>query len=402
MKKMKNKLTYKIAIILLVTLLVFSCKENAHSNNESNSSEKEHVEKKSHQKVVEAMLSARQFEVMQMKIDTISERTMENYIEANGELDVPPQNEAVITSMVGANIVSIEVIEGDKVSKNQVVAYLAHPNIIQKQTDYLSAFSRSQFLKKDFERQKKLYEAGVGSGLNFQKSESEYLASKGMERGLEAQLKQFNINAASVRNGVIYQKVALKSPIEGFVQRVGIKTGQYVEPQTNLFEVVNTHHVHADLMVFEKDVDKVKKGQVVSFIIQSSPNKKFAAEIYSVSKTFEKNPKAVHVHAEIENKEGNLIPGMYIQGKIATSEMKTLALPESAIGEDDGKFYAFKAEMEGEDWSFKPIEVKIGVKDNNWVSVVFLTAMPPNIKYAFNNGYYLMAEAKKGDAEHSH
>ena len=76
-------------------------------------------------------------------------------------------------------------------------------------------------------------------------------------------------------------------------------------------------------MVFEKDVHKVKKGQKVSFTIQSAPDTELTAEIYSVSKTFEDNPKAVHVHAEIENKKGNLIPGMYIQGKIQVESVLT-------------------------------------------------------------------------------
>ena len=41
-----------------------------------------------------------------------------------------------------------------------------------------------------------------------------------------------------------------------------------------------------------------------------------------LAKTFEDNPKAVHVHAEIENKKGNLIPGMYIQGKNSSREQQ--------------------------------------------------------------------------------
>ena len=32
----------------------------------------------------------------------------------NGTLEVPPQNEAAITSVIGANVTSIKVIEGDK------------------------------------------------------------------------------------------------------------------------------------------------------------------------------------------------------------------------------------------------------------------------------------------------
>ena len=395
---MKN-LSYKFLTIILLSIIMTSC---------SNSDKKKAVNtnfeelKDDHNESEEAILTQKQFEALKMQIDTIALRNMSSYVEANGSLEVPPQNEAAITSVVGANVVSINVIEGDKVNKGQVVAYLSHPNIIKMQTDYLNAYSNSNYLMKIYERQQKLYNAGVGSGANFQKAEAEYEASKANVNGSEAQLRLLNINAASVRNGKIAQSISLRSPIEGFVQKVEVKTGQYVEPQTELFEIVNTHHVHADLMVFEKDVYKVKKGQKVIFKVQSIRDEELTAEIYSVSKTFEDNPKAVHVHAEIENKKGNLIPGMYIKGKIQFENSKTKALPESAIIKEGDRFYVFSAERENEDWSFKPIEVLLGTKDGNWVSVQFPDELEKNTRFAYNNAYYLIAEMKKGEAEHEH
>ena len=401
---MKNT-RYIILALLTVSFLLIACGKKENQKNEEAHLLSENIKsetKEVHSDEEEVLLSQTQFETLKMKIDTIALRNLVGYVEANGTLEVPPQNEAAITSVVGANVVSINVIEGDKVNKDQVVAYLSHPNIIQMQTDYLNAFSNSNFLKKNFERQQKLYDAGVGSGANFQKAEAEYDASKAMVNGLEAQLKLLNINTSSVRNGTIAQSISLRSPIEGYVQKVEVKTGQYVEPQTELFEIVNTHHVHADLMVFEKDVYKVKKGQKVTFNVQTMQDEELIAEIYSVSKTFEDNPKAVHVHAEIENKKGILIPGMYIQGKIQTENTKTMALPESAIVKEGDKFFVFSAEKENDGWSFKPLEVLLGAKDGNLVAVSFLEHISSNTKFAYNNAYYLIAEMKKDETEHEH
>ena len=407
---MKNLKTYKWIGLLLIVITMTACgdtknetskKGDEHSESESKHSDGEHNEE-NHAEGEEVMLTTRQFEALQMSIDTLQTRSISGYVEANGQLEVPPQNQATITTVVGANVVSIEVIEGDEVKKGQVVAYISHPNIIEKQTMYLNAYSNSQFLKKSFDRQKTLYDAGVGSGANFQSAEAEYKASLAMANGLEAQLKQLNINASGVRNATIYQRVALRSPIEGFVQKVEIKTGQYVEPQKDLMDIVNTHHVHADLMVFEKDVYKIEKGQKVTFNVQSIPGKQLTAEIYSISKTFEETPKALHVHAEIENKAGNLIPGMYIQGRIQTDNATTTAFPEGAISIEGEKAFVFKAMKEGSDWSFVPVEIVTGAKDGDWVAVSFLEPNKKKEQYAMNNAYYLMAEMKKGEAEHSH
>jgi len=355
-----------------------------------------------HGKAEKVMLTAHQFETLNMKIDTLSHRSMGGYVEANGQLEVPPQNEAAITSVVGSNVVSIQVIEGDKVQKRQIVAYLSHPNIIQMQTDYLNAHSNNNYLKKDYERQKKLYDADVGSGMSYQKAEAEYDASKLLLKGMEAQLKLLQLDPTGIRKGTIYQKVALRSPIEGHVQKVKVKTGQYVAPETELFEIVNTHHVHADLMVFEKDVNKVKEGQTVRFQIQSLSDQEFIAKIYSVGKTFEDSPKAIHIHADIENKKGNLIPGMYIHGKIMVDNTKMQALPESAIVKDGEKFFVFSVEKEKEDWSFKPVEVFKGIEDDSWISLTFPGKIPSGTQFAQNNAYYLLAEMKKREAGHSH
>lgn len=396
------KKIYKISAIAFLVFSVLSCKNTTESEHGHDNEAVSEVKEEEHAHEEEVLLTQQQYEALQMEVGVLKERSMSGYVEANGQLEVPPQNEAAITSVMGATIASIEVIEGDKVEKGQVVAYLSHPTIIQLQTDYLDAFTQRNLAESNYLRQQKLYEAGVGSGMNFQKAEATFKATKARSVGLESQLKLLHINANGVRNGTIYQRVALQSPIEGYVQKVHIKMGQYVAPQTELIEIVDTHHVHADLMVFEKDVHKVKEGQIVRFKLQTSPNEELTAKIISVGKTFEAAPKAVHVHAEIENKSEELIPGMYIQGKIEIDANKVTAAPTSAITKEGGRFFIFSAEKKGKGWSFKPIEVRKTSEDGEWSAISFLKPIDSKTEFARNNAYYLQAELKKGEAEHSH
>src|SRR3546814_13562065 len=71
------------------------------------------------------------------------------------------------------------------------------------------------------------------------------------------------------------------------------------------------------------------------------PEKVLTATIYAVGKTFEEDPKAVHVHAEIENGKGDLISGIYVQGRIITDEAETLAIPEGGVVTEGGSSYIF-------------------------------------------------------------
>lgn len=350
----------------------------------------------------EVMLSADQFSALDMKIDTLTSRMMGGFVEANGHLEVPPQSEATVTPVIGGNVSSIKVIEGDEVKKGSVLAYLSHPDIIRVQTDYINTANRLEFLEKDFARQKKLYEEGVGSGETFQKAQAELESAKGHLKGMEAQLRQLNINPKSIVDGNIRQQIPVLSPIDGAVQKVNVKTGQFVQAQSNMFEIINTHHVHADLMVFEKDVAKVEKGQKVYFNISSQAGKEWEASILSIGKNFEQDPKALHVHAEIKDRTDNMVPGMYVRGRIAVEEMRTRAFPEAAIAKNADKSFVFTAEREGEAWSFKPVEVITGAKDNDWTEVKFLNEIPDDTKFAYNNAYYLMAEMNKGEGGGHH
>jgi cobalt-zinc-cadmium efflux system membrane fusion protein len=321
-------------------------------------------------------------------------------------LEVPPQNEAAVTAIIAANVTSIKVIEGDKVSKGQVLAYLSHPDLIKLQTDYFNSWNQLQYLEKEYQRQKKLYEEKVGSGKEYQKIQSDYQSMKGNVNGYEAQLKMMGLGQEKIKQGEIYEQIPVPSPISGHIRLVEVKTGQYVQPQTEMFEIVNINHIHADLMVFEKDMHKVKEGQKVRFSIESLPDKELEATIYAVGKSFEQDPKAIHLHAEIENKEGLLIPGMYVRGRIMTEIIQSYALPEAAVVREGEKYFIFTAKKENDngetEWAFEPVEVIAGAIDEGWIEVKLLKPLENSVTVAWNNAYYLLAEMKKGEAEHNH
>lgn len=398
-----------IRILSLFTAIVLmtACGENQdHSEGDGHGHEEEAGPSEHEGEGENVHLSAAQFEALGMMVDTLSLRNLSSVVQANGQLEVPPQNEATVTAMIGANVSSIKVIEGEEVKKGQVLAYLTHPNLTRLQGDYLEAWNNLQFLEKNFQRQKRLYEEEVGSGKAFQQTQADYLSTKGMVKSYESQLRQFGMNPVRIQEGNFYDQVPVVSPIDGSIVKVEVKIGQYVQPEKNLIEIINTHHIHADLMVFEKDVSKVKEGQRVRFVVETLPGKELFAEIYSVGKKFEQDPKAVHVHAEIENKTGRLIPGMYVKGEILTDSSETYALPEVAITREGNKHLAFIAEkeMEGEqeNWMFIPIEVSTATSNNGWVTVKFLQEIPDGALFAMNNAYYLIAEMNKSEAGHSH
>lgn len=405
---MKKQIIYIVAIAFMATFFAGCGNKSAEVDEQG---QDEHAQEEGgHQEEAEegeVHLSQLKFNSLGIKVDEIPTRPLSGVVEANGQLEVPPQHEATVTAILGANVTSIKVIEGDKVKKGQTLATLAHPGLSQLQMNYVRAYSQMQFLEKEYDRQKKLYEEKVGSGKTFQQTQADYLSMKGEVKGYESQLRQLSLNIEKVQRGDIYQNVPVVSPIDGYIEKVEVQIGQYVDPQKGMFMIVNNDHIHADLMVFEKDIYKVKKGQTISFTVESVPGVTLKAKIYSVGKQFEQNPKAVHVHAEIDKKEDSLIPGMYINGRIHAGEKPVLALPESAIIEEDGKPYIFIAnaphqEDDEIEWGFKAVEIRTGLVDEGWVEIKLLEPLPEGTKVAWNNAYYLISEMNKSQTSHGH
>lgn len=389
-RRLINLGTLIIAGFILISLA--SCNQQTTQETENELEEVEESEG-----MMPVSLTNMQVAALSIRVDTMPKYSFQDMVMVNGYLNVPPQNKASVTAIIGANVASINVFEGDKVRKGQVLAYLQHPNLLDIQTEYINAQNQLVFMEKEYQRQKKLYEENVSSGKIYQKTQSDYYILKGDALNLEAKLKLLYLDPEEISNGKIYEKVPILSPIEGYVEKVRIRTGQYVEPKMSMFEVVNNDRIHADLMVFEKDVYKVKNRQKVVFTVESIPDQIMNATIFAVGKTFEQNPKSVHVHANIENKRGMLIPGMYITGRIATNNKLTNALPEEGIVNEGGKSYLFTAEKQDAGWLFTPVEVIAGHNEDGWVEVKLLQSLEEGTKIAHNGAYYILSEMKKNE-----
>lgn len=381
-----------LAVILMTSLA--ACSSQPESNAENNKAE---TETKASGEMTPVLLTRQQFKTLDIEADTMGKRDFHGVVEANGHLQVSPQNMASVTAIVGANVSSIKVFLGDKVKKGQVLATLSHPKLLQLQTDFLNDWNRMEYVSKEFQRQKKLYKAQVGSGKDFQKVSADYFTLKGDLKNLESQLRLLHLDPEKIKQGYLYNKVPVVSPIDGYVDKIDVNMGQYVEPQKTMFKVINNDRIHADLLIFEKDVYKVKIGQKVHFSVASHPDEMLTATIFAVGKSFEQNPKAVHVHASFKNRGNGLIPGMYITGRISTENDYSHALPEAAVVKEGGKHYIFSVQKEKEGIRFTPVEVVIGQTEDGWDEIKLLSPLKPGTLFARNGAYYLISEMKKSE-----
>lgn len=433
---MKTNIKFIIGIIT-IAVLMSACGSSSPKEKDEHGEHEEAGhgghEEEGHGEEGIVSLTEQQMDAIGLKMVQIEKRTLNIAVSASGSLEMAPQDKADVSPIIGGIVKSINVFEGDKVRKGQVLASLEHPDFIQLQQDYINTVNSLAYLEKEYERQKKLYEEKVGSGKDFQKTSADYFNSKSNAEALKAKLNMIGINSTEVAKGKIFPLVNLTAPINGIVSLVETNVGSYIEPLTKVFEIVNNEKVHADLMVFEKDMDKIKVGQKIYFSTTGVPGKELEAKIFAISPAFEQNPKAIHVHANIVTKNAKLLSGMYIKGKIIADDIETDVLPEHAIVTEEGKTYIF-VKKEGEEHDhghekeeqssdehahesennehhegheegklgFEMVEVITGATSNGYTEIKLLKSLPKNAQIAGNGAYYILAEMGKGETEHSH
>ncbi|QQX78068.1 MULTISPECIES: efflux RND transporter periplasmic adaptor subunit [Aequorivita] len=400
----------KIFSSIMAILLLMACNnkpdsESGHSDEQTAElSDGEETGHKEEEGVVE--ITQAQAETVGLEMKPLEQKNLGNTIKVTGQLELFPQDRANISPFVGGNVRSINVIEGDKVNRGQVLAYLEHPDIITMQQEFQEKNDELVFLEQDFERKKILYEKGVSSGKEFQLAQSKFRSTMSSVNGLRSKLKLLGINTGKVLEGQIYSAVPITSPISGFVDEVMVSLGDYVAPQTKMFTVSDNTEIHADFKVYEKDIHKVKEGQEIYFTVASKPDELLKAKIHAIGKTFETDPKALHVHADVHNEDKELLPGMYVEGRIAQDEKMVYAVPEEAIIKDGEQSFIFILDEDGEKeknkMKFKMIPISTGITDLGFVEINLPADMPKEAKVVTKGAYTLSSEMVKGELEHDH
>lgn len=401
---MKNK-AIALTIFLALTLVFTSCnnkqKEEGHNEESATSEKMGHEEEEG---VVE--ITNQQAETIGLEMKPLKKKSLGNTIKVTGQLELFPQDRANISPFMGGNVRSINVIEGDKVNKGQVLAYLEHPDIITIQQEYQEKNNELVFLKQDFERKQTLYDKGVSSGREFQMAQSRFRSTTSSVNGLRSKLRLLGIDTDKVLEGHIYSAVPITTPISGYVDEVMVSLGDYVAPQTKMFTVSDNSEIHVDFKVYEKDIRKVKEGQEIYFTVAAKPDELIKAKIHAIGKTFETDPKALHVHADVHNEDKALLPGMYVEGRIVQDEKMAFAVPEDAIIKDGERSFIFildvDSEKEDNKMKFKMIPVNIGITDLGFVEVNLPSEISIDVKVVTKGAYTLSSEMVKGELEHGH
>lgn len=414
-KNSNMKLRYNIIALAFVSLFAVSCgkKEAAAEEKAPEQTEQtEHTHEEGPQTI--ASLTEEQMKSVGVTLGTVEMKELTSTIKANGLLSVPNSNKATITSLYGGIIKTINIQVGSIVKKGQVIATIANPEYIQLQEDYLTTNSRITYAEQEFRRQRELFDNDAGAKKNLQSADAELKTLRTKRASLLKHLQMMGINPGNVNNGNMRSGLVITAPISGTISSITAQIGSYVDISSPVATVIDNGSIHLDLQVFEKDLPKMRVGQIVHFKLTNNPETEYDAKIYSIGSSFENESKTISMHCEVIGNKAGLIDGMNITGIVSLDKSVTPAVPNEAIVEADGKFYVFiqtdkKAEEEPDEkgklhpktLNFEKVEVVKGTSDMGYTAITPVGNIPDNAKIVVKSAFFVNAKlVNSGEHEH--
>jgi membrane fusion protein, heavy metal efflux system len=396
-------------ILLIVSLFAFNaCNKKGESKAQASSETIQKESEAAPEGIKEVHLNEAQYKVSGFVFSSFEKKNLSEVINTNGYTKLPPQNQAQVSVPLSGTIKTIKATEGQYVKQGQVLATLqsmAYNNLRLEREKLKEQMQQSEgnltYLRLEYARQKELSDENVNAKKVFQKVSSDVNMEEIKIKALQSQIAILsqNINIGGNSDSPI---INITAPISGHITEVNINIGSAIDVGKSLFTIVDNSKMHVDLLVYEKDLYKVKAGQTVRFILTNQNNAEYKGKIFSIGKSFKNETKSVAVHADIVNEKQTLISGMYVNALIDVGSNTVNALPQEAIIRAEGKAFIFILESEEKgEYHFQRIEVKTGVSQLGFVEITPLQDLKAEKNIVVKGAYYLQSHLQVSEGSGS-
>ena len=284
-------------------------------------------------KMTENAMALANIETLKVKEQAVSSSSLM----LTGKIKENETGNALQTAHFGGRIEKLYInTTGETVNKGQLLALIYSPELVSTQGELLTALEMKT-------SQPNLYQA-VRNKLKFWK-----LSDK--------QINDIEVSKNIIENFPVYANVS------GVLIDKMVEQGNYVKAGQGLFAISNLNTVWAEFDVYENQISTIKKGDKVTITTHANPNEKIKAKVSFIDPILNTATRTVIVRAVLNNKKGNLKPGMFVNGVLnieGDTEIKTiLMLPKSAVLWT-GKRSVVYVKVKGEAPVFEMREVILG------------------------------------------
>jgi membrane fusion protein, multidrug efflux system len=257
-------------------------------------------------------------------------RMFRHFFEASGAVE--PVREAFVSPEINGRIDQIDVREGDRVKKGQLLAKI-NTEVTEKTIKELET---SLSLATDvFERQKRLWEQRIGSEIQFLEAKNNKENLKNRLATLHAQLDM----------------AIITSPIDGHIEKISQKQGEMAAPGMVLMHIIDLTEMLIKADVSERFMPDINEGDEVVLRFPSYPGFSKTTTVRRIGNVVNPNNRTFEVELRLQNPNNMLKPNMVAVIDVNDySADNSLVVPSKVIKEDLNGKYLYIAHNQNDDW----------------------------------------------------
>jgi membrane fusion protein (multidrug efflux system) len=256
--------------------------------------------------------------------------------------------DAPVLAKVGGDVVELFVEEGDQVETGDALAQLDGERL---RLEMLSARADLDQARGEYERYTDLAARGLVSEAMFE----------GLKYDLEA------LRAAYELAQLNYEYSVIRAPIDGVVSAREIKLGQNVGINDVMFRITDTSELLAYLQIPQAELAKFTAGHAATLSVDAMPNTTYTASIERISPTIDVRNGTFRATAFVDNRSGELAPGMFARFTIAYEKHENaLVIPRQALVAEDDQTAVYVVE----DGEVSQRAIKVGIETGGLVEIL--------------------------------
>lgn len=171
-------------------------------------------------------------------------------------------------------------------------------------------------------------------------------------------------------------RLKITAPFDGITGIRTVNVGDYLKDGGDIVNIEDIAAVFVDFRLPERFQAKVKKGQTAQIDMDALPGRKFTALIQAIDPLVDANGRSVGVRACIDNRQGQLRPGMFARvNAVFGVRENAKVIPEEAIVPLAGKQYVIKlvdtaSAADKDSKTTQRVEVKVGIRRPGRVEIL--------------------------------
>lgn len=281
-----------------------------------------------------------------VELAAVVDTSISSYITAAANLE--PEKTADVLAKVDGTVVSVDVEEGDDVTKGQVLANLDGSEL---QLRYEQARIRAETSASELERAKSLFAKGLMSEKDFDELKS------------TADLAKSELAAAEL----LYSYTIIRAPFTGKVTHRSVDLGRTVRVGAPLFTVEDTTPLLCKIYLPSHLIPSIRTGQIAEVSVGGSADSVIVGKVRMISPVVDPATGTVKVTLELSKENGSVRPGAFADIRmIADTHYGVPAIPRKAIISEGGDLFVFAA---GSD-TVRRVQVTTGYQQGDLVEVI--------------------------------